>query len=254
MINFAEWLADRDITTFLRLLESADYFNAQAYNVAFDKELDGLDRLRDPAAREQVEAMRGFDWAGYISAALQRSGFRGNDIEEHLHDLVVKLLVRPGKLLRGWDPTRHGPLERRFRRSVRNGIINIAQKARNHRKWMTATDPVALAASLPSRPVHSGVLEAFRQLIARRLGALATTILDWRVGGREIRDLVGNPEFGSPTAYMVKREVQAIKTLAQQFATESDDPTFIAKMRHAMNASAKTAAKRQQSIVARRAD
>ena len=113
--------------------------------------------------REQIEAMRDFDWAGYISAVLQRSGFRGADLEEHLHDLVVKLLVRPGKLLRGWDPTRHGPLERRFRRSVRNGIINIAQKARNHRKWMTATDPVALAASLPSRPVHSGVLEAFRQ-------------------------------------------------------------------------------------------
>ena len=51
MINFAEWLADRDVTTFLRLLESADYFNPQTYNVAFNKELGGLDRLRDPSAR-----------------------------------------------------------------------------------------------------------------------------------------------------------------------------------------------------------
>ena len=119
---------------------------------------------------------------------------------------------------------------------------------------MTATDPVALAERLPSRPVHSGVLEAFRQLVAHRLGALATTILDWRVGGLEIKDLVGHPEFGSPTTYMIKREVRAIKTLAQQFATESDDPAFMEKMRHAMNASAKTAAKRQQSMVARRTD
>ena len=58
---FLEWLAHRNIETLLRLLEGADYFNPQQYNSAFVAGLDDLlGRIHDPAAREQIEAMKKF--------------------------------------------------------------------------------------------------------------------------------------------------------------------------------------------------
>jgi len=254
MIAFIEWIAHRDVVTLLRLLERADYFAPEKYNLAFVQGLDDLlGRIHDAAAREQIEILRDFDFANYISRSLQRTGFTGAELEEHFHDLITRLLVQPGKLFKGWNPTRHGPLERRFFRSVKNGLINIAEKTRNRRKWMTSTDPVALAERLPSRPDHSGVMETFRQHVARRLGVLALAILDWRIDGKDTKDLVGRPDLGSPTAYTLKREIQAIKELARQFAAKSDDAAMIAGVRRAMAAEAETVAKRQRSVAARQA-
>ena len=62
---FLEWLAHRNIETLLHLLEGADYFNPQQYNSAFVAGLnDLLGRIHDPAAREQIEAMRDFRLRG----------------------------------------------------------------------------------------------------------------------------------------------------------------------------------------------
>ncbi len=195
--------------------------------------------------------MRGFNWANYIVRSLVRAGFRGDDLQEQFHDLVIRLLVKPGKLFKGWNPTRHGPLDRRFFRSVKNGLINSSQKIRHRAKWMTATDPVALADRLPSRPGHSGVMDTFRQHVAHRLGTLALHCLDWRIDGKDIKDLVGRPDLGRPTTYIIKREIQAIKNLARQFAAESDDPAMIAGVQRAMDAEAVTMQKRQQAMLAR---
>lgn len=249
MATFLEWLVHRNTATALRLLETTDPFRPEDYNAVFDQELS---HIHDPAAREQVEAMRGFNWANYIVRSLVRAGFRGDNLQETFHDLVIRLLVKPGKLFKGWNST-HGPLQRRFYRSVQNGIINSVEKARNRGKWMTATDPVALAERLPNRPDHSRVMETFRQHVAHRLGTLALHCLDWRIDGKDIKDLVGRPDLGRPTAYMVKREVAAIKELARRFAAESDDAAMLTGVQRAMDSETKTVAKRNQSMVARQA-
>jgi hypothetical protein len=255
MIAFIEWIAHRDVATLLRLLERADYFAPDQYNLAFVQGLNDLQaRIHDAAAREQIEALRDFDFANYISRSLQRAGFRGDDLQEHFHNLVVRLLVKPGKLFSGWNPKQHGPLERRFFRSVRNGIINIAEKARNRRKWMTATDPVTMAGMFAGHSSHSSsLIDQFQQLVGQRLGKLAAAILDLRLSGGDMKELVGRADLGGPSMYSIKREVRAIKEMAQRFAAESDDPAFIAKMQHAMDAEAETVAKRQRSVTARQA-
>ena len=79
---FTEWLAHRNIETLLQLLEGADYFNPQQYNSAFVAGLnDLLGRIDDPAAREQIEAMRNFDFGSYIARSLARAGFTGDSLK-----------------------------------------------------------------------------------------------------------------------------------------------------------------------------
>ena len=198
---FIEWLAHRHIETLLRLLEGADYFNPQSYNSAFVAGLDELlGRIHDPAAREQIEAMETFDFGAYIARSLARAGFTGDNLQEHFHALVVRLLLKPGKLFRGWNPEVHGPLDRRLKNATWNGIRNIAEKERNRRKWTTNTDPGVMAGMFAgSRTILLPLVDQFRRLVAQRLGNLAAAILDWRLDGREIKDLVGHPQFGSPS-------------------------------------------------------
>ena len=135
---FTEWLAHRHVETLLRLLEGADYFNPQQYNSAFVAGLnDLLGRIDDPAARDQIEAMKTFRLWSLYSRSLARAGFTGDNLQEHFHALVVRLLLKPGKLFRGWNPETHGPLDRRLKNATWNGIRNIAEKERNRRKWTT---------------------------------------------------------------------------------------------------------------------
>ena len=78
-----------------------------------------------------------------------------------------------------------------------------------------------------------------------KLGKLAAAILDWRLEGRQTKEMIGRPEFGSPSKYNIKREVQAIKSLAHQFAAQSGDPSFLARVERAIAGEAETVAKRQ---------
>ena len=254
-MHFVEWLAHRHIETLLQLLEGADYFNPQQYNSAFVAGLDELlGRIQNPAAREQIEAMKSFDFGAYIARSLARAGFTGENLQEHFHALVVRLLLKPGKLFRGWRPEDHGSLDRRLKAATWNGIRNIAEKERNRRKWTTNTDPGVMAGMFAGKQDHSSSLvDQFKRLVADRLGPLAAAILDWRFDGNEVKDMVGNPQFDSPSVYAIKREVQEIKRLAHDFAIQNDDPRFLAAVERGMNAEARTVAKRQQAMAARRA-
>jgi len=158
----------------------------------------------------------------------------------------MKLLLSPGKLFKGWNPAKSGPLERRFRASVWNSIRNIVEKIRNRRKWVTFIDPTVMAERNPARQPYSAVLEDFRKLVADRLGSLALAILDWRMQqGNDTKDLVKKAELGSPSVWQIKREVQAIKALAHDFAAQSDNPAFLQKVEKALADEAATVAKRQ---------
>jgi hypothetical protein len=246
MLTFITWLENQDTATLLALLESRDYFEPSEYNVVFDRELDKLlDRINDPDARQQIAALRGFDWGNYVVRSLVRGGFRGDDVSDNFQSIVLKLLLAPGKLFKNWNPRKHGALERRFRASVWNAIRNLSEKRRNYRRWMVSADPTALAERNPAKQPYSGILDDFRKLVADRLGALAAAIFDWRLQGEDTKELVGRAELGTPTPYTIKREVQAIKALAHRFAAQSGDPAFLYRVEKALEGEAATVAKRQ---------
>ncbi len=246
MLAFKEWIVHSDLLDQLRLLENAEFFRPEAYNSVFDDELQKLlARTHDLDARKQIAALKGFDWGNYIVRSLVRVGFRHDDVQEAFHNIVMKLLLSPGKLFKGWNPERHGPLERRFKAATWNAIRNIAEKRRNYQRWMTSADPAVMAERNPAKQPYSGVLEEFRRLVAEKLGKLALAILDQRLEGKQTKEMVGRPEFGSPSIYIIKRAVQEIKALAREFAAQSGDPGFLAQVEKALSNEAATVAKRQ---------
>jgi hypothetical protein len=250
MISFGEWIIHSDLLDVLRLLENAQFFQPQSYNSAFDGELQKLlARLHDPDVRQQISTLNGYDWGSYIARSLARAGFRHDDLQEHLHAIVVKLLVSPGGLFKNWNPERHSPLERRFRASVWNGIRNAIAKQQNYRRWMVAADPAVMAERNPAQqPYSSRVLEEFRKLVGEKLGKLATAVLDWRLEGRQTKELIGRPELGSPSIYNIKMAVQEVKQLAHRFAAQSGDSEFLAKVEKALAGERATVAKRQAAV------
>ena len=236
----------------LRLLEAADYFNPSDYNQIFDGQLEKLiHRLPNGEARQQAMAMKGFDWANYIVRSLQRSGFKDDDIQEFFHQLVVKMLISPGRLFAGWEPQRHGPLDRRYRRSIWNGIRNAQEKTKNRRRWMTSHDPSIMAGQFPGRAPYSDLIDQFRSLVAEKLGPLAAAILDRKIAGEDSSKMVGRAEFGMASAYYIRRETSALKRLAQQFASQSGDPAFLGMVNRAFSAERQTVEKRKAAIAAR---
>ncbi len=247
MLDFIEWVIHSDLLDQLRLLEAAEFFNPRDYDPVFDTELGKLlTRTHDPDVRKQITALKDYDWGNYIARSLARAGFRGDDVQENFHSIVMKLLLQPGRLFSGWNPERHGPLERRFRAATWNAIRNIAEKRRNYQRWMTTADPAVMAQIHPGREHHStGLLDEFRKLVGEKLGKLALAILDWRLDGKQTKGLVGQAQFGSPSIYIIKRAVQEIKALAREFASQSGDPGFLAQVEKALSNEAATVAKRQ---------
>jgi hypothetical protein len=253
MALFTHWLTFRDTSTLLRLrlLEAAEWFNPSDYNPLFDSELAKvIARIHDPNLRRQVSELK-IDWANYIVRSLQRSGFKDDDVQEHFHAIVVRLLVSPGGLFARWEPGKHGPLERRFRTSVWNSIRNVAEKARNRRRWMTTADPAAMAGQFVGRQPYSDVVDQFRSLVAQRLGKLAAAILDAKLSGSDAKNLVGKIEIGTPSAYLIKREIRDIKELAYEFGQQTGDQVFLNKLATAMDSERATVIKRQQAVAAR---
>ena len=129
MQTFWDWLRLRHF-----LAETYFSFDTKQYNTLFDSELEkAIARVRDPACRQALERLRGFNWLSYIVGSVWHAGFRDQrERDEKAHEIVVKLLL--GKLFRGYDERIHGPLELRFRRSVGNAIRNIVEKEKARRR------------------------------------------------------------------------------------------------------------------------
>jgi hypothetical protein len=196
--------------------------------------------------QDQIAALRGFDWGNYLFRCILRAGFVHDDAQEQFQNIVVKLLLNPGKLFKGWNPAQHGPLERRFRASVWNAIRNAQEKQRNYRRWMVTADPTVMAERNPARQADSAVLDEFRRWVADVLGPLAVAVFDQRLEGRDTKDLVGRTDLRSPSIYAIKKTVQAIKELAQRFATRLGGNDFADRVARAMEEEAATVAKRQR--------
>ncbi len=224
MRTFWTWLELQ--TLFRHLAESLGAFNPKVYNQVFDSQLELLkNQYPDPEISAKLDNLKGMDWGGYIAKELRKAGFRGNDLEEYAHHIVVKLLVTPGKLFHGWNPNQHGPLDRRFGASVRNQIANIISKNQNRQKYAPSVsinndfDGHGVAEKfLPSRTEDDGVIEDFRDWLFSRLGPLAVAVLDSRLNGDDITSLVGNKNLGSPTRHKIRTTLQAIKQASWEFA------------------------------------
>ncbi len=243
ILNFRLWLLLRE------------NFNPAAYDDLFNRELDAvLPMVRNPDDRKRLSAMRD-GWTNYIAACLRNAGFRQQgDLEERIHDIVVKLLVSPGGLFRGYDESRHGPLDLRFKRSVANAVKNVVEKEKNRRRFLP---PAPLHADLlPSRPDKdndSTIIDRFRHLLQTRLGDLAVAIFNARLEGQQLKNLVGLPELDHPSRYVVKRTVQEIKTAAREYAQRLDDPEFLCRVEGLLDAEAATVARRTATTQQRQA-
>lgn len=64
-------------------------------------------------------------------------------------------------------------------------------------------------------------IERFRQEVQDKLGDLAVAVLDAKLDGVNVKNLVGMPELVSPSHYQIKKTVQQIKQLAASFGDEN---------------------------------
>ena len=252
-----QWVAE------FRLLGENYYtFNAKQYDQLFDQEVEKLlCRIRDPAHRQALERMRGFNWTGYIAAAVRNSGYRDQrEIQERAHEVVVKLLV--GGLFTHYDETRHGPMDLRFKRSVGNAIRNMAELERNRRRLLPTVaigqefQPGGITANdLPDRPTTQDhderIIQGFRSLVRKRLGGIGVAVLQVRLDGGETKSLVGLPALGSPGRWKIKQVVGEIKELAREYATAIGDSELLRRIERAMAAETETVAKRRTTTAAR---
>src|SRR5262249_61086129 len=97
----------------LLVLESGR-FDRDGFNDLFRQQLaELLPRVNDAGRRAGIDAMREFDFVAYILAALRNAGFADQqEREQAAHDVVVNLLVSPGRLFAGYGD-QSGPMEAR---------------------------------------------------------------------------------------------------------------------------------------------
>lgn len=229
MKTFWPWLSAHThrLALLRRLIESADAFDPTSYNQAFDAELEALQQqIPDLEVSAKLDKLKGMNWGGYIAKQIRLAGFRGGEVDEYVHHIIVKLLVAPGKLFHGWNPQQHGPLDRRFGASVRNEIANIISKTQNRRKYVPTVSitndynghGVAEKYLPPARSQNDSVIADFSDWLRSRLGPLAVAVLNARLHGDDMAMLVGDEALGRPTRHKLRTTLQAIKQAGWEYA------------------------------------
>jgi hypothetical protein len=234
---------DKCMTTLQCWLLLREHFDPTAYNQLFQQEVDSLShRTTDPRQRQDLADLEDFDWIGYIAASLRNAGYRDQEVEDRVHEIVVRLLVLPGTLFQGYDDRRHGPLIARFKTAVGNAVKNQIEKDRSRQKHLQQISmPIAV---LNFSPHDAGLIEEFRELIRRRLGPLALAVFDARLEGEQVKSLVGAVDLGSPTTYLLKQAVQRLKRLAAEYGRGMGDPEFLSRIEAAIDRDAQRRARR----------
>ena len=159
-----------------------------------------LDSIKHKVPAETYDHLKGLNWGNYIASQLRRANFH-DDIDDHLQHIVTKLLVEPGKLFRGWNPDRHGPLDRRFGASVRKEIAKLIQKAQNRRKYVPTVPLASHDRAVPQDPSQAFM----RDEIMAKVGKLGGAVFGCILAGVCPSVLVGRVEFDSPSLYRVKK-------------------------------------------------
>lgn len=202
----------------LRLIEVSLEFPKQEINSdLFDKQLERLLRqTNSPEIQNQLEKAKGFDWVGYIASSLRRANIPSHSVDPLTQDIVIRLLIEPGKLFHG----EHGNILARFKVSVRNAIINLVEKRKRRRRRISYLPPEEMPAAPHAEPDDNEMIEQFRKRVQEELGWVAARVFDARMDGMDIKSLIGMPELRRPSSYGLKQIVQQIKSLARQFGDE----------------------------------
>ena len=259
MKTFHEHLADQHILNRLRLIETYFSFDPQAYNRLFSDELAKLS-ASSPEHRAAIERLRNFDWIGYIAQSVRNAGYRDQrEVQERTHDLVARLLT--GGLFKNYDEKKHGPLDKRFKRSVGNGVRNMVERDRNRQRFLPSI-PIGDSEHGPvtafGRVCHGlehdltpAIIDGFRKLMRQEIGDLGLAVFDARMDGQEMRSLVGREDLGRPGRFTIKRIVQDIKALARRHALALGEPGFLRDVERAMDREAATVEKRRAATAAK---
>lgn len=247
-IPFLLWLHERcDTANDTLINEVSTDFPKEQINKLFDQDFEKAYRrvigdsmhLRDtdggmavslgkPAQHLTTFVMfQDYDWCGYISKALANAGVSPQDRDSAASQIVVQLLVKPGRLFTGWDG--HGPLEARWKLSVRNAVINAGVKAQKVRrkKVLSFSEPGVDAADRPQ--ISDELVRLFVGHVGLRYGDQAKRLLQHLLDGGEIKDLVG---VDGATSYQLKEIKKQIKRELLSFG--ANDPDFQQKVKTAL--------------------
>lgn len=217
-ITFTKWL-NADTQALLRLLEVSDEFPRTAINDEFNKQIDQIRHQVPPEQRRELEAAKGFDFCGYISKSLRNAGFQPADVDPLTQDVVIRLLIDPGNLIRGWNGQ---PFLPRTKVAIRNAVLNLVEKRQRRRRWFPHVTPDQVDVAMHAAPEgEDETIERFRQEVQEKLGDLALAVLDAKLDGVNVKNLVGMPEIFTPSHYQIKKAVQQVKALAATFGDEN---------------------------------
>jgi hypothetical protein len=235
MGSFSDFLVPR--MALARLLrEHSEYLDPKTIDDLFHKEAEKrLPMVADPEVREDLLAFLKMRPTAYMDKALRRANIPEADLDEAIQTLVVKFLYSPGSLFGRWD-VRY-PFMPRFKLSVKNGVITLAQKRQRRAKrfQQLPADPVAKKPGLADDPIRD-----FRNWIEAEYGEPVARVLDQRLADRDTKELIGQP--GLETAYAVKQAVQKIKAGAVRWS--HSHPDFLLRVTRLMEREKETLAKR----------
>jgi hypothetical protein len=204
-----------------------DLFHSEAEKV--------LPNVVAPEVREDVLGFLRMRPTAYMDKALRRAGIPEADLDSAIQDIVVKFLYSPGSLFRRWDP--RYPFTPRFKLSVKNAVITLAQKRQRRAKRFQElpADPIARKPGLADDPIRD-----FRNWLEAEYGEPVARVLDQRLADKDTKELVG--ERGLETAYAVKQAVQKIKAGAVRWS--ESHPDFLLRIRRLMEREKETLARR----------
>ncbi len=229
--SFTNYLCNRMPAPELATLvfEVSEYFPKEEINDLFKKEIEKLLQQADDEQIQDLLSFKDMDHVGYIDRSVRNAGFRDPDLDPLVQDLVVKLLM--GTLFSGYQGQ---PMVARFKVAVTNAIRTLATK-RN--RTTRRSQPLEMDVPEPARNSSSEeVIDQFRNYLRTRVGPAAVAVLDQRLAGQDLKNLLGSQ--GLETSYRLKQAVQDLKSALKNFA--QNDPAFYAAIQQAMNAEQRT--------------
>ena len=245
---FLFWLVEKTANTITPFKEVTEQFPRAQINQLFDRALqERLSQLRqhsnDGEKRMGTKSAAGvsLDWTGYISKSLRSAGIPEHDLDAMVSRVVVKFLVHPGSLFRKWDGV--GPIEARFKRSVKNMAISLGQEKKG-KSLQSIDEPGVNLAAKP--PTNEQLLDLFSTHIGMRLGQDAQWVFSQIRLGWEKKELVGRRGL---TSYRVKQIIQNIKKELLEFS--GDDPLFQQKVEKLLKDEEQTVQKRREAVFGR---
>jgi hypothetical protein len=190
----------------LPLREVSEWFPRYVFNDLYRQDLERIfsSETLDKDVSEDLAKVKDLDLVGYVDSSLRRSGFADWELDEAVSDILVRLLVEPGPLVKRWD--RKSPMSARLKVAIKNQVITAAKnRQRRAKRFQELPDAV------PSRPCQDdvGTINAFRDSLRSQYGDAHVRVLDVRLAGNDIKGLIGSE--GIPSAYALKRIVQDIK-------------------------------------------